>query len=362
MKITHIQGIEGDVTKALSQYGTSFELEDFTGDVIERRPSKPKFLSTLLVGLQQQRFMDSNTFKYDAFDHTSVLPSGIQASGFGARVNKDKADTYRWEIPYFGISGNVAIEDYANKRLPGTQATPDNAMAHMARMEKKMTDAWELFSEQQLIKLITTDSNDVAGGPSTSFNFYTEVVGGSRSTADITFSVATDDVFEQMRTQKKLLKEEMIRAGEVGDEFVCVCGGNFFQKALDREKNESLARPLKGSFDFASEEVGTETISESFKVDNFLSENCGIRFVEYSIDIGGATIGADDAYLIPVRAENFILKAYAPALDSEYVNTTALPMYAWSNEHRREGITRWEQSNFLMAMTNPRLMRKMTTA
>lgn len=363
MKFTAIQGIEQDVTKALSQFGSSFELEDFTGDLIERRPVKPQLLSTILVGLEQTRYMDSNTFKYDAFDHTSVLPAGKQFTGIGDRVNKDKPKTYRWGIGSFGISGNVAVQDYANKRAPGTQSDVDTEAMHVMRMERKMADAWELFNEQQLVTLLTTDTNDSAGGPFDEYNFYTQIVGGSRPTASIAFSNSAIDQMEQIRAQKKLLKEEMIKSGEMADEFVCVCGGNFFGAALDIEKNESLGRPLKGAYDFASQEVTSGEIgSESFKVDNFKSELCGVTFIDYTADIGGVAIGADDAYLIPVRASNFILKAHAPAMTREYANTTALSAYAWVNVDDRNGITRWEESNFLMAMVNPRLMRKMVKA
>ena len=363
MKLTQIQGIGEDVTKALSQFGSSFELEDFTSDVIERKPVKPQLLSTLLVGLEQTRYMNSNTFKYDAFDHTSVLPSGKQFTGVGPRANKDKPRTYRWEIPSFGISGNVAPADYANRRLPGTENEVDTEAQHTIRLGDKMNGSWDLFNEQQLLTLITTDSNYVAGGPFTSHDFYGEVVGGSRTAANITFSDANVDQFEQIRAQKKLLKEEMIKSGEMVDEFVCICGGNFFGATLDLEKNESLGRPLKGAYDFASQEVTSGPIgTESFKVDNFKSENCGVTFIEYTIDIGGISIGADDAYLIPVRASQFILKAHAPAMTRQYANTEALSMYSWVSVDDRAGITRWEESNFLMAMVNPRLMRKMTVA
>ena len=90
-------------------------------------------------------------------------------------------------------------------------------------------------------------------------------------------------------------------------------------------------------------------------VENFKSTNCGITFVEYPVSIDSVGIGADNAYLIPVRADNFILKGFAPAMTREYANTTALNHYAWVNVDDREGITRWEESNYLLAMANPRL-------
>lgn len=364
MKFTPITGIDGEVTKALTQFGTSFELEDMTPGVQERRPVKPQLLSTLLIGNTQTRTFDSDTFKYDAMDHTSVLPTGKQFTGVGPRANKDKPKTYRWGIGSFGISGNVTPGEYANKRLPGTENGVDNEARHLSMLTQKMADAWDLFQEQQLVHLITTDSNDVAGGPFQSYDFYAEIVGGSRATANIEFSDGSKDQFEQIRAQKKLLKEEMLKSGEMGDNFVCICGGNFFQAVLDLEANESLGRPLKGSYDFASQEVTSDAYpgTETFKIDNFESENCGVTFIEYTIDIGGVSIGANDAYLIPVRANDFILKGYAPAVTRTYANTTALPAYAWSNIDDRNGITRWEESNYLMAMTNPRLLRKMVKA
>lgn len=362
MKLTGIQSIGEDVTKALTQFGTSFELEDMTEGLLERKPVKPQMLTSLLVGLEQTEFKDSNTFKYESMEHTSVLPTGKQFTGVGPRVNKDKPKTYRWGIPSFGISGNVAPADYANKRQAGTVNTVDSEAVHLARIEEKMATAWDLFSEQQLLTLLTTDTNDVAGGPFDEYNFYTEIVGGSRSAASIEFSDNTVDQFEQIRAQKKLLKEEMIKSGELGNDFICVCGGNFFAEILTLEKNDSLARPLAGT-DFASQEVTTRVFGgEDFGVDYFASKNCGVTFIEYPIDIGGVSIGADDAYLIPVRANDFIRKAHAPAMTRTYANTTALAAYSWANIDDRNGVTRWEESNYLMAMVNPRLLRKMVVA
>jgi len=360
---TGIQAIEGSVTKALTQFGSSFELEDFTPQVVERGPVTPQFLTTLLTGIDREDFMTSNTYKYDAMTRTSVLPSGKQFTGFGPRANKDKPKTYRWGIPSFGISGNVEVADYANKRQVGTENTVDSEMIHLERLDRKMAEAWDLFNEQQLLTLLTTDTNDVAGGPFDEYNFYTEIVGGSRAVADIDFSDDTVDQMEQLRAQKKLLKEEAIRAGEINSKIIVLCGSNFFKEVLTIEKNEGLARDLKGTYDFASQEVTSDTIgTQTFEVDNFVSELCGLHFFDHTMDIGGVSIGADDAYMIPVGAEQFIRKAYAPAMTREYANTEALSAYSWVNIDDRNGITRWEESNFLMSLVNPRLIRKMTVA
>lgn len=338
--------------------GSGFELETMA-PLIERRQVKPQLLTSLLTGVSQTDTFTSDTFVYDEIEYNNALPSGKAYSGYGPDVEKEKAKSFRWAIPSFGISGNVQAKDWANRRQIGTTATPDNEARHLSILNQKMGDAWDLFREQQLISLITTDSNDVAGGPFESYNFYTGIVTGTRATKDIDFDSTTVDPIQELRNEKKFLQQEMIRAGELTSNFVMICGDTFFAERLELEEQEDLARPLLSDFDFQSEEVTSGIIgSQSFQVDNFVGARDGIRYVQYSATIGSSSIGDNDAYLIPVQANNFIRVGYAPSQDRENANTDALEMYGWTNTDRL-GINAWQESNYLAAMVNPRMLRKL---
>ena len=356
MKIIN-KHINTPVAKALSQFGSSFALEDFTPDVITRKPIVPQLLSTLLVGDAQKLYGNTNTFVYDSEEETAALPNNKQYTGYGNRVEKDLPATFRWAIPSFGISGNVAVQDYANRRAVGTLNDADTEAQHLIKLESKMQRAWDLFSEQQALTLLTTDKN-LVGDFGEEYDFYQEIVGVARGAAPMVFQVAgvaTDEPFDILRAAKRELQIEMAKAGEILSDYVCIAGSEFFQRALDAERATSIVAQIAGSYNFLPEIVTETDAGVDFKVDNFYSTNCGIKFIEYPVSIGGVGIAADEAFLIPVRSQTFVKQAFAPAMTREYANTEALAQYAWVNVDDRDGITRWEESNYLLAMTNPRL-------
>lgn len=360
--IKAVSGQEQTITKALQQVqGSDFFLENSTA-LIERREVKPQLLTALLGGVDTKDYFNTNTFKYDNINHGNALPKGKSFTEHGGRVAKDKPFTARWEIGSFGISGDVAPADYIGRRKAGSTDFLSEADV-LATLTAKMGGAWDLFEEQQYLNLITTDTNDVAGGPFQAYNFYTDIVGGSRSVANIEFSNAAVEPMKQIRAQKQLLSQELIKSGETQVRTIVLCGDNFFNAALEEEANSDLARPLKSTFDFASQEVTSSNVDGSgYMVDNFDSALCGVTFVNYSANIGGVTIGDDDAYMIPVSATNFIRTGYAPAQTREFANTIAMEKYSWSGASDRQGVVSAEESNFLKAMVNPRLLRKMVAA
>lgn len=354
---------EEDVVKALMPVqGSAFQMEDSTA-LIEHREVTPRLLTALLTGAVQEDTFTTNTFVYDEIKYGNALPTGKSFTENGGRVGKDKPVKRRWEIGSFGITGDVAPADYIKRIKAGTNQYLTEADVLATQLNPKMASAWDLFMEQQLITLITTDTNSAAGGPAEEYNFYTDIVGGSRSVANIAFSDANAKPMEQIRAQKKILKEQMIKSGEPLANVVVICGSNFFANALEEEANSDLARPLKSVYDFASRQVTSSNVDGSgFDVDNFESSLAGVTFIQYEANIGGVSIGDDDAYMIPVQANNFIRVGYAPAQTREYANTVALKKYSWSGVHDRQGVVVAEESNFLTAMTNPLMMRAMVAA
>jgi len=359
IKVQIEQGGAEEIQKGLiGVQGSPYELES-TLPLIERREVKPQLLTTILGGLTAKDHFVNDTFVYDSKEHGVALPAGKRYEEYGGRVTKDKGVTFRWGIPSYGISGNVMAKDWANKRKLGTTNQFLSEADVLTEVNAKIGGSWDLFKEQQLLRLINTDTSDVAGGPFPTFDFHDLIVGGARGTTNITFTNAAIDQAEQLRVAKKKLVQEMIRAGESVGEFVAVCGSNFFDAVHALERNEESPRALKSTYDFNSQEMTASSIgTQSFVVDNFVGSRSGIRFIEYTADIAGVKIADNEARLIPVSSANFIRTGYAPAQDRENANTVARENYGWSKSHRT-GLVVYEESNYLTAMTNPRLMVKL---
>lgn len=367
MKINSVQGIAGDVTKAMTPFqGAPDSLEDMSSTVVEREQVKPLFLTTLLGGNVQDEFYSTDTFKYDAEESTLVVPAGKQFTGFGPRVNKDGHSTFRFGIGSYGISGNVAPADYANLRSVGGMDV-DTEANQLLRLEEKMATSWELFYEQQLAYILKNDANYTAGAYVPEFNYFTEITGGSRSApTNISFSGGDENlIISQIEAVTDLLDEEAIRAGEMGVRYVCLCGKNFFNDRAELELFDGLARDVKGTYDFASEQMTANPIgSQSFNVKNFVGSRDGVTYIKASFGVGGSDfkIPDEDAVFVPINASDFLRRAYAPAKTRTYANTVAQAAYAWGNIDDRAGVTRWEESNYLMYMTKPTLIRWMRSA
>ena len=353
MKITPVSSIE----KGLGAVqGSAFELEE-TLELIKHRPVKPLILTALLTGIKQDNFLVTDTYVYDDETVTSALPTGKAYSDFGGRVAADKARQFRFGVPSFGISGNVSPKDYANRRKAGSNELQDEAYV-LNKLNDKIGAAWDNFNEQQLLSLIINGTNNVLGGAYESYDFAQIITGTSRGSASNVEFGASGDPIAALRTHKKAIQTEMIKAGEVGAEIVCLCSSGFFEKRLAYERMTGVARELRSTYDFISEEVsGTVMPTDGYRVDNFVGAQDGIRYIEYAGSIGGVGIGTDEAFMFPVQAENFIKRAYAPAQTRSYVNTEAMSVYGWSNVDERKGVSLWEESNVLNALVNPKLIR-----
>ena len=338
--------------------GSSFELES-TASLIEKTTLQPRILSAIVGAMTFAEYFTTDTFVYDEVTSTDSLPAGKQYSGYGATVGKDKARTLRYEIPSFGIHGQVAPKDFANKRIPGTNELMTAAYV-LNKINKKMADAWSMFHEQQLMHLLTTDTNDAAGGPGVEYDFMQDITGTARVTANITWTDNAIDHVQQIRAQKTLLVQAMMQAGTEVGEFVCLCDSAFFENRLESEQQEAVGRPLRTEFDLLVQEVpGKSMDGTAFKVDNFKGARDGIHYILLDSTIGGITIPASGALLLPVSNPNFIRIGYAPAQDMENVNKQAKERYGWTKQDPRNGVSVWEESNFLMAMVNPELMRRL---
>ena len=360
MKITQS---EISFDKALSQSSeNSFELQDVT-PIVNRTQVAPKLLSALLGGTVNSVFLETNIFKYDELQDTIQLPGGKRFDEYGNDIQKDKARQLLLEVGSFGLRSNVAPRDYANKRIPGTTDTLMNEAYLVSRMNMKSQVAWNQLEELAFAQLITDDSNITQGGPGEVYSYHLDLLGTARPVTDIAINSTSIDVFQAFAHERDLLMQDLEKTFNSAEMVVCICGGDFFANRLELEKQEGLAREVRNVLDMATMAVPRDSFGSGSGLFNYqwFDSFDGIRYIRYEASIQGTRlIALDKGYLIPVGAETFLKKVYAPAQTRQFVNTTAQSMYGWSKEDDRNGVTMWTESNFLPVNVNPQLIREIT--
>lgn len=353
--------IHYDVTKAVAEsQSNGYELEDIT-PAVRRVPCKPTLLSTLLDSQAQKDTLQTNVFKYDETIRDSALPDGKAYSEHGGRLEKERPRRLMYEVPSFGVSYNVAPEDYANRRKPGTEdfLTEDDVLEEMTT---KGQDTWDNFDEVGISQLLTTGTNIVRGGPFESYDFYADIAGTTQETEFMDLSNSSIDHEQAFRKKRREITQQLSKYSDSASSIVCICGDNFFDDRYEIQKNEGLARPIKFGLDLASQPIqegdfGTGTFNYAY----FDSQD-GIRYINYGSEIiaGEKLIDDDEAILMPMGASNLLRMVYAPARTRTYVNTEALEMYSWTSTSERQGVTVWQESNVLFSLINPLAVKKLS--
>lgn len=359
MKIT--QSAIG-VEKSLSQSSeNSFELQDVT-PIVERTQVAPKLLTALFAGKTNSVFLETNVFKYDELQDTIQLPGGKRFDEYGSDLQKDKARQLLLEVGSFGMRSNVAPKDYANKRIPGTTDQLMNEAYLVSKMNSKSQVGWAQFDELAMATLLVGDTNLTLNGPMPQYNFHQDLLGTARTVNNMDLGNATNDHFRAGAHQRDLLMQDLEKTFNNVDMVVAICGTNYFNQRLEIERQEGLARDLRQSIDLASMAVPESNFGSGSGLFNYqwFDSVDGIRYIRYEASIQGAKLIPDNkAYLVPIGADTFIKKVYAPAQTRQYVNTTAQSMYGWSKEDDRNGVTMWSESNVLPMLVNPQLVREL---
>jgi hypothetical protein len=356
--------------KALSHSNeSSFEMQDVT-PIIERQEVAPGLLTALLGGTVNSVFLETNTFKYDELDHTEQVPDGKRYDEYGKDIQKDKARQLIYEVGSFGMRANVAPKDYANKRQPGTNELMDESYL-VAQMNGKSQRGWGQFDELAFAQLLTLDTNISRTGPMPVYNYHTDILGGARpAKIDMDLDNTALDHFQAFNEQLDLLETDVEKTQNTMTMPIVICGKTFFNQRLLVEKQQggggslALAREVRGGLDLATMGVPESSFGSGSGRFNyqFFDSHDGLRYIRYSASIAGSKLIADaNAYMIPIGAETFMKKVYAPAQTRQYVNTVAQSAYGWSKEDDRNGVTLWTEKNVLPITVNPQLIRALTT-
>lgn len=364
IKINEEQSLAG-MNKAMSaSLDNAFEMENVELGVVERFESKPMLLTALFGNSTDDVYLETNTIKYDDLQETLQLPNGKTFEAYGDRLSKDKGRQLIYTVGSRGLSYNVAPKDYANKRQAGTNELMTEEYV-IAQMLKKSRKAWDLDDELGFASLLTGDTNYEAGGPNAVYDYYNDIYGTARpAKIDMTLGSANDHISEFAAIYDQL-HEELDNVGGSMTRPVILCGKDFYNSRFDIEKQEGLARDIRGPLDLASMEVPRDNFGSGsgiFQYQYFDSHD-GFRYIRYTASIKGSKLIADaDAYVVPVGCDVLFKRAFAPAQDRENVNTTALPMYTQSKVSNRTGVHVAQESNKLFMNINPKLIIALTTS
>ena len=356
---------EAITNKALSHSNdNSFVTQDVT-PLVQRTQVQPRLLTAIFGSTARTEYLKTSTLKYDELLDTLQIPTGKAYSDSGKDIQKDKPRELIYSVPSFGIRANVAPQDYIGRRIPGTNDLMDESYL-AARMASKMESSWTLFNELMWAQLLNTDTNILLGGPHASYNYYTDIVGIARPAAIDVDLGGANDPWENTAKQKRLLLEDIEKTYNSYSKVIVICDPIFFAKRLELEKQENLARPVRGLLDLQTMGVPASTFgipNSTYDFRHFESDLDGLTYIEYAAGILGTKIMADNtAKMLPVGADNFTAQAFAPAHTRTYANTDALPLYAWSKEHEKTGVTMDSEKNVLPLLINPQLIRHLTSS
>jgi len=357
------------IVKALGVSGDSaFEMVDVS-PLVQRTQIAPKLLTALFGGEINSIFNQTRTVRHDDLQHEGVSVAGKQYSEYGPRALTDKPRQLSYDIGSFGVTYNTKPGDISGRRTPGTNELMTEEYL-LGQLGNKVDKAWVKFEEQLIATLLTTDSNFTAGGNHTTYDYFVEVMGdtranliaGANGSGQVSMQLAGSvDHIELFTEQADYLQTDLEKTGNDSSMTVVICGKNFFAQRLEIERDVGFNRELRNTLDMQSMGVPAGGFgSGQFNYQWFDSPRDGIRYIRYAASYDGAKmIGDDDAYMVPIGAENFLRTAYAPAQTRTYVNTVAQSAYAWSKVDDRQGTTVASEKNVLGIAVNPQLIRRL---
>lgn len=357
------------IDKAVRSELNSFELQDVTEGITRKSSVKTGLLTSLLVGNMNEISVTNDKVAYDEITETVQLPEGKRFDELGGgRISKDHAKEKLFRTGSYGISANIAPADVSGKRKPFSNDLYTVA-ERVSEMSRKMDRAWVDFQELSIAKILTTDTNYTFNGAAPAYNFYDDIYGVSRSAAtDI--AVGTADVETRINEEVDKLMEDCALAGVTYNSLVMLCSGDLYDKLFAYEK--TLVTGISGidystTLDLrilAGDRGGFSADEAVFMRRNFTSSLTGVTYIRMDDSIGGISLtnGTNKGYLIPVGADNMFAAVYSPSQTMDYVNTMGMKKYAFMEEHKRRGITLFEECNFLHMNRNAKLVRHVTSS
>lgn len=316
-----------------------FELTTLTA-AINNAPFKPYRLGQL--GIFEEQGLAQTTAKIEQLNGSLSLVSTAPRGASGEVVLADKRRELTLAIPHIPAVAGLDADEMTGVRLFGAENTADNVVAARDRLLAKMRAGLELTIEAHRIGAIKGQVLDKDGSVLLdlfdAFGVQQQTVGFALTT---TGTVVKKKVMEAIRALEAQLGGTPYMGLRV------LCGDAFFDELATHQNVEKhyLSLPSPQSM------TGDPLQAIQF---------AGVTWERYR-GVSGCTIGADDAYLMPMGVPGLFLTRYAPANYTETVNTLALPFYAKAEARKfGKGFDIEAQTNPLNLCTRPSAIIKLT--
>lgn len=319
-------------------FNNPFELTSLTA-AINAAPFKPFRLGQL--GIFEEMGIAQDTAKIEQLNGSLSLVSTAPRGGNGEVVLADRRRELTFAVPHIPAVAGIDADEMQGVRLFGAESSADNVTAARDRLLAKMRAGLEMTIEAHRIGALKGQVLDKDGTVLvdlfSAFGVTQETVGFALTTAA---TVVKKKVSEAIRALEGQLGGTPYMGLRV------LCGDNFFDELQNHSNVEKF---------YLNQPAAIGLTGDPLQAIQF----AGVTWERYR-GVSGCTIGADEAYLIPMGVPGLFITRYAPANYTETVNTLGLPMYAKAEARRfGKGFDIEAQTNTLNLCTRPSAIIKL---
>lgn len=306
-------------------------------------------------------FLTDDKFEFDQITRNVGSFGGGSYDGAGPVGQKNTNKVQFFKVPAYLYQTGISAAELKSRRKPGTSSMSVNFTDVANEEAAKVPLMIDLLNEYQLMKVITTDTQDNLGGVLTMSNYYTDLVGTARGVATAV-TAASDLSTYRAITENAVdaLQEEATKEGLNPQRWVKLCGSTYFDEVRKKEELVSLGREIRG-LDLA--QLGTPTFRdrEYANIRTFEGSD-GITYIKYNVAMyGSKLVGANDAYLLPLGVEEMFSMQFAPKVTLANMDEAAIALYSAAKVAEDQSSVEYAfQTNRLYFNAYPQLIRKFT--
>lgn len=319
-------------------YEKAFELTNLTA-AINAAPFKPFRLGQL--GIFEEQGIAQTTAKVEQLNGSLSLVSTAPRGAVGEVVLNDKRKELTFAVPHIPAVAGIDADELQGVRMFGSENMADNVTAARDRLLAKMRAGLEMTIEAHRIGALKGQVLDKDGTVLldlfSAFGVTQQTVGFALSTAG---TIVKKKVSEAIRAVESALGGTPYMGLRV------MCGDNFFDDLQNHPNVEKF---------YLNQPAAVGLTGDPLQAIQF----AGITWERYR-GVSGCTIGADEAYMVPMGVSGLFITRYAPANYTETVNTLGLPMYAKAEPRSfGKGFDIEAQTNPLNLCTRPSAIVKL---
>ena len=304
-------------------------------------------------------FLSDDKFEFDQISRNVGSFGGGAYDGAGPVGQKNTNKVQIFKVPAYLYQTGISAAELKSRRKPGTSSMSVNFTDVANEEAAKVPLMIDLLNEYQLMKVITTDTQDSLGGVLTMSNYHTELVGSARAAATAVTAASDLSTYRAItETAVDELQEEATKEGLNPQRWVKLCGATYFDEVRKKEELVSLGRDIRG-LDLA--QLGTPTFRdrEYANIRTFEGSD-GITYIKYNVAMyGNKLVGANEAYLLPLGVEEMFSMQFAPKVTLANMDEAAIALYSAAKVAQDESSVEYAfQTNRLYFNAYPQLIRK----